>query len=597
MTPSDVPAGGAFLLQPVQPKDCFTPEDLGEQDRMIKKTAADFLANEVLPRQEEIEAQDGPLLRSLLVKAGELGLLGADVPQEYGGLALPKIASLVISEALGEGSSFTVTWGAHTSIGTLPIVYFGSKSQKERYLPQLTSGRLMGAYCLTEAGAGTDAIGGCRTKAVLTPDGKHYLLNGEKLFVTNGSWADIFIVFAKIDGRDFSAFIVEKNFPGVSVGPEEKKLGIRGSSTTSLILQDAKVPAENLLYVPGKGHHIALNVLNMGRYKLACACLGAAKAVLRTAASYAKAREQFGRPICAFGAVAEKLGRMAQKLYAVESVVYRTVGLMDASLSGVDTNAADYTDRANAAIREYAVEFSINKVLATEMLDYLADECLQIHGGYGYICEYPAERIYRDARINRIYEGTNEINRLTIPGELLKKALTGKLPLLAAGKRLLSEIMDYMPGQVELGQEPLSYQAHLAEMAKKAVIFVAGAAAQKFRQGLADEQEVLLRAADMIIETFAMESAVIRAQKALAAGVGEGAARLHLALSQAYVDEALPKIHAWADQALSHIEDGDSLRTMLLGLRKLLKYQPVNAIALNREIAKAVAQAGGYPLG
>jgi alkylation response protein AidB-like acyl-CoA dehydrogenase len=596
--PSDhVPAGGAFLLQPCDISACFTPEDLGEQERMIKKTAADFLANEVLPCMAAIEAKDGELIRSLLFKAGDLGLLGADVPQEYGGLALPKIASLVISEALGEGASFTVTWGAQTSIGTLPIVYFGDKAQKEKYLPRLTTGRLMGAYCLTEAGAGSDAIGGCRTKAVLSPDGKHYLLSGEKLFVTNGGWADVFIVFAKIDGRDFSAFIVEKTFPGVSAGPEEKKLGIKGSSTTSLVLQNAKVPAENLLYAPGKGHHIALNVLNMGRYKLACACLGAAKAVLRIAALYATTREQFSRPICDFGAVSEKLGRMAQRLYAAESVVYRTVGLLDAALSGVDPGAADYTDKANAAIREYAVEFSINKVLATEMLDYLADECLQIHGGYGYICEYPAERIYRDARINRIYEGTSEINRLTIPAELLKKAMTGKLPLMAAGKRLLGEIMDYMPSQVELGEEPLSYQAHLAEMAKKAVIFVAGAAAQKFLQRLPEEQEVLLRAADMIIETFAMESAVVRAQKALAAGAGEKTARLHLALASAYVDEALPKIQAWAVQALSHIEEGDSLRAMLMGLRKLLKYQPMNAIALNREIARAVAESGGYPLG
>lgn len=592
---NELPLGGAFLLQPVSADACFTPEDIGEEDRMIKKTTSDFVANEVVTNKEKIEAQDEDLIRSLLAKAGELGLLGADIPQEYGGMALSKIASLVISEAFGPGASFAVSWGAQTCIGTLPIVYFGDQAQKEKYLPDLASGKKFGAYCLTEADAGTDAIGGCRSTAVLGKDGSHYILNGEKLFVTNGAWAETFIVFAKVDGKDFSAFIVEKNFHGVSVGAEEKKLGIKGSSTTSLILEDVKVPVENLLHKPGKGHHIALNVLNMGRYKLGCVAVGACKAVLKTAAAYANQREQFGRPISTFGAVSEKLARMAVRLYALESVAYRTVGLIDASLHGMDQSAADYADKAIAAIREYAVECSINKILGSEVLEYLADECLQIHGGYGYIQEYPAEGYFRDARINRIYEGTNEVNRLLIPGELIKKAMKGKLPLMAAGRKLMSEIMEYMPGLAELNAGPLAYQAHMVEMAKKTVIFVAGAAMQKFMQKLAEEQEVLLRTADMIIQTFAMESCVIRAEKALAQGKGQRAG-LHAAMAQAYVDEAIPKIHAWANEALSHIAEGDDLRIMLLGARKLLKYQPMDAIVLRRQIASAVSENAGYPL-
>lgn len=595
MSDVKVPKGGAFLLEPGNTAACFTPEDFSEEHRMIMNTTKDFVENEVTPNIEKIEAKDAEFVKGLLAQAGELGLLSTDIPEEFGGMGLDKMSTCVVTEAMGNAASFAVAHGAHTGIGTLPIVFYGTKEQKEKYLPALASGEKFAAYGLTEAGAGSDAVGGCRTKAVLSPDGKHYILNGEKMFITNGGWAETMIVFAKIDGADFSAFIVERGFPGVSTGAEEKKLGIKGSSTTTIILEDAQVPVENLLYERGKGHIIALNVLNIGRYKLGAAAIGGCKGAIKAATAFAQSRTQFNQPIANFGAIKEKLARMAMRTYIGESSIYRTVGLIDAGLHGTDHSAADYGEKASAGIRQYAIECSINKVLGSEVLDYVVDECVQVHGGYGYCAEYPAERFYRDARINRIFEGTNEVNRMLIPGEIMKRAMSGKLPLMAAGQKLLGEIMDYSPMSVEIGEEPLALQAHMVEMCKKAVIFTAGIAVQKLMQKLGNEQEVLMRLADMILQTFAMESGLLRAQKAVAS-LGAEKAQLYVNFVEAYVDEMIPMIDMWAKQVLAFVEDGDTLRTQLVGLRKLLKYQPINTVAVYRNIAAKVLDKGGYPL-
>ncbi len=595
MADLSIPKGGAFLLEPGNLDACFTPEDMTEEHRMILTTTKDFVANEIDPVSDKIEEKDEAAVRKVLATAGELGLLGTDVPEDFGGMGLDKMTTCIITDAMGQAGSFAVSFGAHTGIGTLPIVYFGTQAQKEKYLPDLAGGQKFAAYGLTEAGAGSDAVGGCRTKAVLSPDGKHWIINGEKMFITNGGWADTFIVFAKIDGVDFSAFIVERSFPGVSTGAEEKKMGIKGSSTTTVILEDAQVPVENLLYERGKGHIIALNVLNIGRYKLGAAAVGGAKGAVKMATSFAKGRIQFGQAISEFGAIQEKLARMATQCYIGESAIYRTVGLIDTALHGADHSAPDYGDKASAAIRQYAIECAIDKVLGSEVLDFVVDENVQVHGGYGYCAEYPAERCYRDARINRIFEGTNEVNRMLIPGEIMKRAMSGKLPLMAAGQKLLGEIMDYSPMSVELPDEPLALQTHMVEMSKKAVIFVAGIAVQKLMQKLAKEQEVLMRLADMIIQVFAMESGLLRAKKAVAS-LGAEKAQLYIDFVEAYVDEAIPMIDMWGKQALAYVEDGDTLRTQLVGLRKLLKYQPLNQIAINKRIAAKVIDKGGYPL-
>ena len=597
MADSKIPLGGAFILEPGNPEACFTPEDLTDEHRMMYKTAADFAQNEVMANHEKVESKDAEFIKGLFAKAGELGLFSTDVPEEYEGMGLDKMSTLVITEALGGAGSFAVSVGAHTGIGTLPIVYYGNEEQKKKYLPGLALGTKIGAYALTEPGAGSDAVGGCRTKAVLSEDGKHYILNGEKIFITNGAWADTFITFAKIDGAQFSAFIVERAFPGVSSGKEEKKLGINGSSTTPVILEDAQVPVENLLYEPGKGHHIALNVLNIGRYKLGVAVIGGAKQALKDTVAYTKDRKQFGRSISDFGILREKMARISTRLYLAESCQYRTVGLIDAAMEQLDKAAPDYAAQCSEAIREYAVECAICKVFGSEALDLTVDECVQMLGGYGFTQEFPQERFYRDARINRIFEGTNEINRMLVPGEIMKKAMKGKLPFLAAGQKLMGDIMEYSPmmAMMELPDEPLAYQAHMIEMAKKSIIFAAGVAMQKLGPKLAEEQEVLSRAADMIIETFALESGLIRAQKAIQR-LGADKASLYIDFMTGAVDDVIPKIHTWAQQILAFVEEGDDLRTQLVGLRKLLKYQPAEQIKANKRIAQAVLKVGGFPL-
>jgi alkylation response protein AidB-like acyl-CoA dehydrogenase len=594
MSDNNIPLGGEFLLIPGKPEHCFVPEEFTEEHRMIYKTCADFIKGEIWPNDAKIEKKDHEVVKKLMAAAGELGLLGTDVPEAYGGLGLDKASTALVTEAFGTAGSLAVAQGAHTGIGTMPIVIYGTKEQKEKYLPGSASGENIHAFCLTESGAGSDAIGGCRTKAVLSDDGKHYIINGSKQWITNGGWASVFVVFAKVDDQ-FTAFIVERDTPGVTAEAEEEKMGIKGSSTTTVILEDVKVPVENLLGEIGMGHFPAMNPLSIGRYKLGAAAIGGSKLALGQATKYAAERAQFGKNIIEYGAIREKMARIAMKCYMGESVIYRNVGLLQDALHDIDPTAEDYPERCTEVIREYAIECAISKVHGSEVLDYTVDEFVQILGGYGYVSEYPAERAFRDARINRIFEGTNEVNRLLIPAEIIKKAMKGKLPFMAAGQKLMGEIMEYSPLMVELPDEPLAYQEHMVEMCKKAVIFVAGTAMQKLMQKLSNEQEILMRCADMIIEIFAMEAGVIRAKKAIAAK-GEEKAQFHMDAVKAYVDEMIPKIDQWAKECLCYLEEGDDLRSLLVGIRKLLKYNPENGIALRKAIADKVVEKNGYPL-
>src|SRR5450432_2542454 len=433
-------SGGSFLLESRAPEEVFTPEDFTEQHQLIGQTAEEFAVKEILPNVEKMEHKDFSITRDLLKKAGELGLSSAEIPEAYGGLEMDKVTAAVIADHIAKYAGFATTWGGHTGIGTLPLVYFGTEEQKQKYLPKLAAGEIVGAYALSESSSGSDALN-CRTRAELSPDGKHYILNGEKMWITNAGFADLFTVFAKVDGEKFSAFLVEKDFPGFSIGAEEHKMGIRGSSTCPIILNDCKVPVENLLGEIGKGHVIAFNILNVGRFKLGAMCVGGGRVSLENAIGYAKQRKAFNKVIADFGLVREKIANMATLIYVGESLVYRTVGMMDALLSEIDGTSPDAAKETLKAIEEYAVECSIIKVWGSEMIDYIVDESLQIYAGYGFVEEYPAERAYRDARINRIFEGTNEINRLIISGFLLKRAASGQLPLLPAIKQLMEEVL------------------------------------------------------------------------------------------------------------------------------------------------------------
>src|SRR5215475_189327 len=477
-TSKEIIAGGSFLLESRTPAEVFTPEDFSEQHKLIAQTAEEFAQNEIIPNIEKMEQKDFSISRDLLRKAGELGLSGVEIPEVYGGLEIDKVTAAVIADHIAKYAGFATTWGGHTGIGTLPIVYFGTEEQKKKYLPKLAAGEMIGAYALSEATSGSDALN-CRARATLSSDGKHYLLNGEKMWITNAGFADLFTVFAKVDGEKFTAFLVERNFPGFSVGAEEKKMGIRGSSTAPLILNDCKVPVENVLGEIGKGHVIAFNILNIGRFKLGAMCVGGARNSLDHAIAYAKQRKAFAKVIADFGLVREKLANMAARTYVGESLVYRTVGLMDSALSAVDKSADDAPKQTLKAIEEYAVECSIIKVWASEMLDYVVDETVQVYGGYGFVEEYPAERTYRDARINRIFEGTNEINRLIITGFLLKRALSGQLPLMPAIKKLMDEVLSG-PSMGDEIEGPLADERKLVAQAKKLGLFAAGSATQKY---------------------------------------------------------------------------------------------------------------------
>ncbi len=578
--------GGGFLVDRAAPEDVFTPEDLEESHRLVRKAAADFMQREVLPRDAQLEKQDWELTRTLLRKLGEMGFLAPDLPEEYGGGGMDSLASLVLAEELS-GSSFSVSYGGHVGIGTLPIAFFGNEEQKRRYLPAMARGEKIGAYALTEPTAGSDALS-IRTRATLSPDGKYYLLSGQKQFITNAAFADVFTVYAKVDGEHFTAFLVDRDTEGLSLGDEEHKMGVKGSSTRSVFLENAKVPVENLLGEVGQGHRIAFNILNLGRFKIGAACLGGGKKALRHAVGYALQRHQFGKPIAEFGLIRQKLARMAVGLYAVESMVYRTGGLVEAAVGGIRGG-----QEVLRALEEYAIESSMNKVFATEVLDFVVDEVVQIYGGYGYIEEYPAARAYRDARINRIWEGTNEINRLLIVDMLTKRALRGRLDLMSAIQRVVGELTSPSP-EAELADDPLGEEARLVDGMRKATLLVAGVAVQKQLDRLEHLQEVLGWIADLATEVFAAESALLRAQKA--ARRQDSKAPLLATLTRAHLYEALPRVEATARQVLAAVDEGDSLRTELAGLRRFLRYTPPNLVALQRAVAEAVVQAGGYPL-
>jgi alkylation response protein AidB-like acyl-CoA dehydrogenase len=589
----EIVRGGAFLLEAVRPEQVFTPEDFSDEHRMIAALASDFIAGEVEPHDEAIEHQDFGLTVRLLRKAGELGLLGAAVPEAYGGSDLDKISTTLITEHIVKGGSFSLSFGAHVGIGSLPIVLFGNSEQKQRYLPALAAGEKLAAYCLTEPASGSDALS-ARTTAVLSSDGKHYVLNGTKQFITNAAFADVFIVYAKVDGEKFTAFIVEREYEGLSTGPEEKKMGIKGSSTRPLILEDVKVPVENVLGEIGRGHVIAFNILNIGRYSLAAGCVGTAKWAIGLAVQYAKERKQFGKALAEFPLIGKKLADMAVRTYAAESMVYRTGGQIDRIMQGLDKEAPDYSRQVAKAVEEYALECSANKVFATECLQFAADEGLQIHGGYGFIQEYKIERIYRDCRINRIFEGTNEINRLLIPGTLMRRAMKGELPLLAAVSGLQEELIAYLPPAVD-EEEPLALESAMIDAAKKIFLMVGGTAVQTYQLALEEQQEILEALSNQIIEIYAMESAALRALKAQEKADGTSAG-LHGKLARVFAAESFARVEEAARTALTAMSEGDLLRTHLSILKKLTRFPPMNLVQLKRDIAARIIQAGGYAL-
>ena len=575
--------GGAWLIEEPEPAAVLTPERLSEEHRLIGGTADEFIDNEVLPALDRLEEKDWTLARKLVQRAGELGLLGTDVPESLGGVGLDKAAAVVVGESMGRCASFATTFGAQTGLAVTPLLCFGSDEQKQKYVPGLVAGELVGAYALSESGSGSDALS-ARTRAERQPDGS-FVLNGEKMWITNGGFADLFIVFARVmDGSEtgqFTAFIVERGFPGVSCGKEEHKMGLHGSSTTPLILQDARVPAGNVLGEIGKGHKVAFNVLNYGRFKLGAMCSGGARSVIAQAAAYAVQRKQFGQPIATFGAVRHKLAEMVVREYAVEAMLYRTAGLIDGMLQGSHDSGAML-----AALEEFAIEASILKVASSEMIDFVVDENVQIHGGNGFVRDYPAERQYRDARVNRIFEGTNEINRLLIPGMLAKRAVKGALPLIAAAKRLQDELLSPSLSAAS-GDGPLDAARAAVVAMKKAALMVLGTAMQTYGAKLADEQEVLTRAADILIDVYAADSVVIRA------GAANGV--LHEAAACTFVGDAAGRVEIAARDALAAMAEGDTLRTLLAALKRLLKITPVNTVALRRQLAAAVVDRRVYP--
>jgi len=583
--------GGSFLIEERAPEEVFTPEDFNEQHQMIAQTTEEFATKEIVPAIDDIEAKKFEVTRGLLVKASELGLTATDVPEEYGGMEMDKVTSAIIADRIAKSGSFSVAFGAHVGIGTLPIVYFGTEEQKKKYLPKLATGELIGAYALSESSSGSDALN-ARTKAVLSADGSHYTLNGEKMWISNAGFADVFIVFAKVDGEKFTAFIVERNFPGFSVGAEEHKMGIRGSSTCPLILNDCKVPKENVLGEIGKGHIIAFNILNIGRFKLGAGCVGGGRNSLTSAIAYAKQRKAFGKTIADFGMVREKIAEMNTQVYVGESAVYRTVGMMDVALGDIDKHAADASQQVRKAIEEYAVECSIIKVWASEMLDYVVDETVQIYGGYGFVEEYPAERSYRDSRVNRIFEGTNEINRMITTGWLLKRAMSGQLPLMPKIKAVVDEVMAG-PSMGDGLEGPLAAERTLVANMKKVGLFVSGVASQKYMASLADQQEVMGAMADMLIEGYMAESTLLRTRK-LVETQGEAAAALPIAMTQVYLSTAMDRIESAAKRVIAAVAEGDMLRTQMAILRRLVKYEPYNVIGLRQKIANRVIEAGKY---
>ncbi|MEO7539434.1 MAG: acyl-CoA dehydrogenase family protein [Pyrinomonadaceae bacterium] len=580
--------GGEFLIADQAASEIFTPEDFTDEQRMIGETTREFVDNEIWPNLEAMENHAWEVARQLVAKGGELGLLGATIPEEYGGLGLDQVSGVVIAEMIGRAGGFGTTFGAQTSIGVLPLLYFGSEELKQAWIPKIVSGEVVTAYCLTESGSGSDALG-AKTVAKLTEDGQHYIINGEKMWISNGGFADVFIVFAKVDGEKekFSAFVVERS-DNCRPGHEEHKMGIKSSSTTALILSDAKIPVTNLIGNIGDGAKIAFNILNVGRFKLGASVTGGAKLAIHEAVRYANERHQFNKPISSFGAIKHKLAEMAIRTWVAESITYRTVGMID-NLIGDGASS----EKKLQSIEEYAVESSINKVACSEALDYVVDEMVQIYGGYGYSADYPAEKAYRDSRINRIFEGTNEINRLLIPGQLMKRAMKGKLAIIPAAKALQDEILN---PQMSFDEDTglLAMETKLAKNAKKIALMVLGTAAQKYMMGLADQQEVLLNCADIIMDAYQMETAILRTSKYVEANGGDAAAK-YIDMTSVFCNDAIQRIDAAAKNTIAAIAEGDEGRTLLVALKRFTKNNsPINTIAARQRIADKLISENTY---
>jgi alkylation response protein AidB-like acyl-CoA dehydrogenase len=582
--------GGSFLITSTSPEDVFTPADITDDQRLIGQTAEEFVQKEVLPNVPELEAHKEGLMAQMLKKAGEIGLLGGAIPEEYGGAGLDKISSTVLAEKLSGYASFAVSHGGHSSIGTIPIVYFGTEEQKKKYLPRIASGELLSSYCLSEPQAGSDSLA-ARTRAVLSPDGKNWILNGQKMWITNGGFADVYIVFAKVDGEKFSCFIVERGTPGFSAGPEEKKMGIRGSSTTPIFFENSPVPKENLLHEVGRGHIVAFNTLNVGRFSLGASCLGGAKEVLKASSKYSKERTAFGKSLKDFGLIKTKLGEMAIRIYAVESMIYRSAGMIEAAVSS-PTPGSNKTQQAMQVLEEYAIESSISKVMGSETVDYCVDEGVQIFGGYGFHEDYPVARAYRDSRVNRIFEGTNEINRMLIIQMLIKRSMAGILPLIPAAMKLGEEVLAG-PSFEEAPTGAFAEEERSLAQAKKIFLLAAGTAMQKFREGLAEQQEIVASLANIAMDIYAMESSLRRAQKAFAKR-GESASVMGEA-ARAFVYDAMDRIEKDARTALAASADGDTLMTQLAVLRRFAKHAPIDTIAIRRRVSDAVLAQDRYP--
>jgi len=586
--------GGEFLITDALPEEVFTPEDYSKDQRLVAQSAEEFAIKELLARSEQLREVNYELLKQLLLKAGELGFLGADMPEVFGGSELDKVSSMLIAEKLCFGvSGFMAAYGVQTGIGSLPIVLFGSPEQKKKYLPRIASAEIVAAYALTEPGHGSDALG-AEARAVLSEDGKHYILNGTKQFITNAGFADLFITYAQIDETKFTSFIVERKWDGVSVDEEEKKMGMHGSSTRAVIFQNVKVPVENLLGELGKGHVVALNTLNVGRFKIAPMVVGSAKSVFSEAVKYSKGRVQFGKPICEFGLIKQKIADMLIKIYVVESMAYRTAFLLDMALEGIDPTKADAGAKTGEAIRKYALECSINKVFGTEMLDFVVDECVQIFGGYGYIQDYPAEGAYRDSRINRIWEGTNEINRMLIVDTLMRAAMKGELPLLQVIQQATQDLLTFRPEMTE-PEGTLEKEKKLVSMAKKIALLTAGAAVQKYMEKLGNQQEIVAMISDVIIEIFAMESALLRTLKKVQKE-GEEKSAIQIAATRVYINDAFAKSEWLAKQIFASLAEGEELRTQLMALKRLSRNTPINTVTLRRQIADSVIPVARYHL-
>jgi alkylation response protein AidB-like acyl-CoA dehydrogenase len=583
--------GGSFLLTAPALEDMFTPADLSDDQRLIGQTAEEFVEKEVVPLIPDLEAHKEGLMAQVVKKAGEIGLLGGGIPEAYGGSGLDKVSATVLAEKLAAYASFAVTHGGHAGIGTVPIVYFGTEEQKKKYLPKIATGELISCYCLSEPQAGSDSLAS-KTRAVLSADGNSWILNGQKMWITNGGFADVYIVFAKVDGEKFSCFIVDRNTPGFSVGAEEKKMGIKGSSTVALFFENSPVPKENLLHEIGRGHIVAFNTLNAGRFSLGAYCLGGSKKVLAASSHYAKERAAFGKHLADFGLIQAKLGEMVIRIYAIESMIYRTAGMIETAVS-TPAPGRDRTQQAMAVLEEYAVESSLTKVAGSETVDFCVDEGVQIFGGYGFHEDYPVARAYRDSRVNRIFEGTNEINRLLIIDMLMKRAMRGLLPLLPAAMKLQEEVLAG-PSFEEPATGPFAEEERSLAQAKKIFLLAAGTAVQKFREKLSERQEIVAALSNIVIDIYAMESSLLRARKCAARG-SDSTASLQADTARAYVYDGMDRIEKQARTSIAAAEAGDTLLTQLAVLRRFAKHSPLDTTAIRRRLAASVLEQDRYP--